>query len=151
MKIIVDNLEGQPVIQLLAEHLLDMHSSSPPESVHALDIEALKAPDITFWSAWEDEELLGCGALKELSPTSGEIKSMRTAADHHRKGVASNIVNTIVETALERGYKQLYLETGSMAEFEAARLLYTRFGFTLCPPFSDYEEDSNSLFMMREL
>jgi putative acetyltransferase len=151
MQIIVDNLEGQPIIQLLAEHMQDMQSSSPPESVHALDIEALKATDITFWSAWEDEELLGCAALKEISPTVGEIKSMRTASAHHRKGVASMLVNTIIETSLERGYKQLFLETGSMAEFDAARLLYTRFGFTLCPPFSHYEEDPNSLFMIRQL
>lgn len=151
MKIIVDDLESQPIIQLLAEHMQDMHSSSPPESVHALDIEALKAPEITFWSAWEDDELLGCGALKELSSSAGEIKSMRTASAHHRKGVASNLVNTIIETSLERGYKQLYLETGSMEEFQAARLLYTRFGFSLCPPFGNYEEDPNSLFMMRQL
>lgn len=151
MKIIIDDLKGQSIIQLLEEHMHDMLSSSLPDSVHALDIEALKAPDITLWSAWEDEELLGCGAIKELSPTAGEIKSMRTAAAHHRKGVASNIVNTIIETALERGYKQLYLETGSMGEFEAAHLLYTRFGFTFCPPFGDYKDDPNSLFMMRQL
>ncbi|MFT4726112.1 MAG: putative acetyltransferase [Granulosicoccus sp.] len=151
MQIIVDDLEGQPIIELLAEHLQDMQSLSPPESAHALDIEALKAPDITFWSAWQDEELLGCGALKEISSTRGEIKSMRTASAHHRKGVASMLVNNIIEISIERGYKQLYLETGSMVEFEAARLLYTRFGFSFCPPFSDYEEDPDSLFMMRQL
>lgn len=151
MQIIIDNLEGEPIIQLLAEHMQDMRSTSPPESVHALDIDALKAPDITFWSAWEDAELLGCGALKEISSTKGEIKSMRTASAHHRKGVASIIVNTIIEISLERGYKQLYLETGSMVEFEAARLLYTRFGFIFCPPFEGYDEDPNSLFMMRQL
>ena len=151
MQIIVDDLKDQPIIQLLAEHMQNMQSSSPPESVHALDIEALKAPDITFWSAWENEELLGCAALKEISSTMGEIKSMRTASAHHRKGVASNLVNTIIETSIERGYKQLYLETVSMVEFAAARLLYTRFGFTFCPPFSGYEEDQNSLFMMRQL
>lgn len=151
MRIIIDNLEGEPIIQLLAEHMQDMQSTSPPESVHALDIETLKAPDITFWSVWEDAELMGCGALKEISSTRGEIKSMRTASDHHRKGVASIIVNTIIEISIGRGYKQLYLETGSMVEFEAARLLYTRFGFIFCPPFDDYEEDPNSLFMMRQL
>ena len=151
MKIIIDDLNSPAIIQLLTEHLQDMHATSPPESVHALDIDALKAPDVTFWSAWEGDELLGCGALKELSSTTGEIKSMRTASAHHRKGVASNLVNTIIEKSLERGYKQIYLETGSMAEFEAARLLYTRFDFNLCQPFADYKEDPNSVFMMREL
>ena len=151
MKIIIDDLKSPAIIQLLTEHLQDMHATSPPGSVHALDIEALKAPDVTFWSAWEGDELLGCGALKELSSTTGEIKSMRTASAHHRKGVASNLVNTIIETSLERGYKQIYLETGSIAEFEAARLLYTRFDFNLCQPFADYKEDPNSVFMMREL
>lgn len=151
MKIIIDDLKSPAIIQLLTEHLQDMHATSPPGSVHALDIEALKAPDVTFWSAWEGDELLGCGALKELSSTTGEIKSMRTASAHHRKGVASNLVNTIIKTSLERGYKQIYLETGSMAEFEAARLLYTRFDFNLCQPFADYKEDPNSVFMMREL
>lgn len=151
MRIIVDDLEGQPIIQLLAEHMLDMQSTSPPESVHALDIDALKAPEITFWSAWDGDDLMGCGALKEISGSMGEIKSMRTASAHHRKGVASQLVDTIIATALERGYKQLFLETGSMVEFEAARFLYTRAGFVECPPFSDYEEDPNSVFMMRQL
>ena len=151
MQIIVDDLEGQAIIELLEEHMQDMQSSSPPESVHALDINGLKSPDITFWSAWEGEELLGCGALKELSPTIGEIKSMRTTANHHRKGVASQLVKAIIETSQERGYKQLFLETGSMAEFEAARILYSRAGFTKYPPFSIYEEDPNSVFMMRQL
>jgi putative acetyltransferase len=151
MRIEVDDLEGQPIIDLLEEHMHDMQSTSPPESVHALDIDALKAPEITFWSAWSDDDLMGCGALKEISPTTGEIKSMRTASAHHRKGVASQLVDTIITTALERGYKQLFLETGSMVEFEAARFLYTRLGFTECPPFNDYKEDPNSVFMMRQL
>jgi len=151
MKIIVDDLEGHAIAKLLAEHMQDMQSTSPPESVHALDIEALKASEITFWSAWEGGDLLGCGALKEISPLAGEIKSMRTAVNHHRKGVASNLVQTIIETSRERGYEQLFLETGSMIEFEAARLLYTRFGFSQCPPFSTYKEDSNSVFMMLQL
>jgi putative acetyltransferase len=151
MQIKVDDLEGQAIIELLEEHMMDMQSSSPPESVHALDINGLKSPDITFWSAWEGEELLGCGALKELSPTMGEVKSMRTSADHQRKGVALQLVKTIIETSQERGYKQLFLETGSMVEFEAARLLYSRAGFTQCSPFSTYEEDPNSVFMTRQL
>ena len=151
MQIIIDDLETQPIIDLLAEHMRDMQSTSPPESVHALDIDALKAPEITFWSAWENDELMGCGAVKELSQTTGEIKSMRTAKAHHRKGVAANLVQTIIKTSIERGYTQLFLETGSMIEFEPARSLYKRFGFIECPPFNDYEEDPNSVFMMRQL
>jgi len=151
MYITIDDLEGQAIIQLLAEHMQDMQSTSPPESVHALDIDALKSPNVTFWSAWEDDELLGCGALKEISSVAGEIKSMRTASGHHRKGVASQLVKTIIETSINRGYKELFLETGSMIEFEAARLLYTRAGFTECAPFSDYQEDPNSVFMVRQL
>ena len=129
----------------------DMHSSSPPESVHALDLNGLRAADITFWSAWDDTDLAGCGALKEITPTRGEIKSMRTAALHRRKGVAADLLTTIIDTAKSRSYTQLYLETGSMIEFEAARLLYTRFGFVECAPFDHYEEDLNSIFMVLQL
>ncbi len=151
MHIIVDDLQGQAVIQLLEEHMQDMHSSSPPESVHALDLNGLRAADVTFWSAWNDTDLAGCGALKELTPTRGEIKSMRTAALHRRKGVAADLLTTIIDTAKSRSYTQLYLETGSMIEFEAARLLYTRFGFVECAPFDNYEEDPNSIFMVLQL
>ncbi|MFK8075051.1 MAG: GNAT family N-acetyltransferase [Granulosicoccus sp.] len=151
MQIKVDDLRGTEVIHLLEEHMQDMQSTSPPESVHALDLEGLRAPNVTFWSAWENTELTGCGALKELSSTSGEIKSMRTTTQHRRRGVAANILTTIIDTAKTRGYQQLYLETGSMIEFESARLLYTRFGFIECAPFEDYVEDPNSVFMVLQL
>jgi len=147
MLIEIDDLQGQAIIDLLAEHMQDMQSTSPPESVHALDLEGLKATEITFWSAWEESELLGCGALKELSSNAGEVKSMRTAKKHLRRGVASEILNTIINAATERGYSHLYLETGSMVEFQSARLLYERFGFVTCPPFANYTEDPNSIFM----
>lgn len=150
MKIIEDDLSGSDVIRLLQEHLQDMQSTTPPESVHALDVSALRSPDITFWSAWQEEELLGCGALKTLDavscPGSGEIKSMRTVAAHLRKGVAASLLRHIVDTAVQRSYKNLFLETGSMDAFAAARRLYENHGFVECAPFADYVEDPNSVF-----
>jgi len=124
---------------------------SPPESVHALDIEALRKPEITFWTVWESGELLGCGALKELNSQHAEIKSMRTSSRHLRRGVAKNLLNHILEEAKRRGYSRLSLETGSMEAFEPARKLYANFGFTYCEPFADYVEDPYSVFMTRVL
>jgi putative acetyltransferase len=124
---------------------------SPPESTHALNLDRLKKPEITFWSAWEQAELVGCGALKELDGQHGEIKSMRTSSSHLRKGVAKRILKHIIEEAMRRGYQRLSLETGSMDAFEPARRLYASFGFQYCKPFSDYIEDPNSVFMTKEL
>jgi len=124
---------------------------SPPESVHALDIEALRKPEITFWTVWENGELLGCGALKELDSQHAEIKSMRTSSLHLRKGVAKNLLKYMLEEASRRGYSRLSLETGSMEAFEPARKLYAAFGFTYCEPFADYLEDPHSVFMTRRL
>ncbi len=128
-----------------------MFLHSPPESVHALPLEGLRAPEISFWSAWEGDELLGCGALKELDPRHGEIKSMRTVSAHLRKGVAAALLHHIVAEAQRRGYERLSLETGSMAAFAPARALYQRHGFRECGPFADYREDPNSVFMTRLL
>jgi putative acetyltransferase len=136
---------------LLREHLSSMALYSPPESIHALEIEALCAPEVTLWAAWEARELLGCGALLELDGEHGEIKSMRTAAGHLRKGVASRILQQIVVEAQRRSYTRLSLETGSMAAFAPARAFYTRFGFMCCEPFADYVPDPNSVFMTRAL
>lgn len=151
MNIKIDDLSGTEIHELLQEHLRNMREITPPESVHALDIEGLRRPEITFWSAWENNELLGCGALKELDRGHGEIKSMRTSARHLRKGIAKQMLNHIIEEARRRGYTRLSLETGSMAEFEPARRLYASFGFAYCGPFADYVEDPNSVFMTREL
>jgi putative acetyltransferase len=151
MQIRRDDLSGPQVHALLAEHLRSMHELSPPESVHALDLDALRRPEITFWSAWAGDELLGCGALKELSPTHGEIKSMRTASEHRRKGVARAMLVHIIDEARRRSYARLSLETGSMPAFVPAQRLYANFGFTRCPPFADYAEDPNSVFMTRAL
>jgi putative acetyltransferase len=151
MYIKIDDLKGPEIHELLQEHLRNMALHSPPESVHALDIEELQKPDITFWTVWEGSELLGCGALKELDLRHAEIKSMRTSSQHLRKGVARNLLSHILEESKRRGYKRLSLETGSMAAFEPARKLYAGFGFSYCEPFAEYVEDPNSVFMTIEL
>jgi putative acetyltransferase len=119
--------------------------------VHALAIEGLRSPDVTFWSVWEGEDLVGCGALKELSAEAGEIKSMRTVEAHRGRGVASAMLRHIVDEAHRRGYRHLHLETGSFEEFAPARALYERFGFTYRGPFGSYRDDPNSVFMTRPL
>jgi putative acetyltransferase len=124
---------------------------SPPESVHALDLEALRKPDITFWSVWQDSELMGCGAIRELDSRHGEIKSMRTASLHLRKSVAATLMHHILEEAKRRSYERLSLETGSMDAFAPARKLYASFGFKPCGPFANYVEDPYSVFMTREM
>ncbi len=151
MKIRVDDPRGDQTARLLREHLDDVAVHSPPDSIHALDIDALCSPAITFWTAWEGRELLGCGALLELDRQHGEIKSMRTARDHLRKGVASRLLQHITMEAKRRLYTRLSLETGSMEAFAPARALYASFGFSLCDPFADYAPDPNSVFMTRVL
>jgi putative acetyltransferase len=146
-----DDLTGQPIIDLLREHLENMYEITPPESVHALDLDALRAPNITFWTAWQGDELLGCGALKELDVKSGEVKSMRTVKAHRRKGVAAKILEHIIQEAKRRAYSYLYLETGSFPEFAPARALYVRYGFEYRGPFGEYTDDPNSVFMMKKL
>jgi len=146
-----DDLRGPEVAALLQEHLDAVALHSPPESIHALDLEALRAPEVTLWSVWRGPELLGCGALKELDAEHGEIKSMRTATAHLRKGVAAALLEHILQIARQRGYHRLSLETGSMKAFAPAHALYARFGFEPCGPFGDYVDDPNSIFMTRRL
>ena len=151
MLIRLDDLAGPEIQALLKEHLRIMHELSPPESVHALDLSALRQPDITFWTAWSQAELLGCGALKELDLSHGEVKSMRTASSQRRNGVGRAMLEHIVAEARTRSYARLSLETGSMEAFAPARRLYQSFGFNHCAPFADYVEDPNSVFMTRTL
>ena len=151
MLIKVDDLHGPEVAQILMEHLQDMYSVSPPESVHALDLEKLRQPEITFWSVWDGEELAGCGAIKELDSTHAEIKSMRTANAYRGKGVAVKIMEHILSVATERNYQRLSLETGPQDFFTPARKLYERFGFDYCGPFGDYGDDPYSTFMTKSL
>ena len=151
MLIRIDDLEGAAIRELLARHLDSMTLYSPPESIHALDLSGLRAPDVTFWTAWQGDELLGCGALKELDPAHGEIKSMRTASAHLRRGVARAMLDHILGEARRRGYRRLSLETGTHPAFEPARRLYASAGFEDCGPFAGYVEDPYSRFMTRDL
>jgi len=151
MRIEIDDLTRPQVLALLNEHLTNMYELSPPESVHALDVSKLRGSDITFWTVWEDSELLGCGALKELSPTHGEVKSMRTPQKMRRRGAGRAVLTHIVGVARERAYRLLSLETGSAEAFVPAQKLYESFGFTYCGPFGDYKDDPNSVFMQLQL
>lgn len=151
MRITLDELSGREIRALLEEHLRNMFEVSPPESVHALDIDKLRQPDVTFWTVWGGTELLGCGALKELTPKHGEVKSMRTVVAHRGKGVARAVLEHIVKEAKKRSYERLSLETGSMKAFEPAQKLYESCGFAYCGPFEGYAEDPNSVFMTRLL
>ena len=151
MRIEQDDLRGAKTIALLEAHRQNMFEHSPPECVFALDLDGLCQPEITFWTAWDGEDLLGCGALKELSSTQAELKSMRTAADHLRQGVAAQLLQHIIAVARSRGTTHLYLETGPVAAFAPARALYERHGFAICGPFADYVEDPYSVFMAKAL
>ena len=151
MHIRIDDLQHPAIHALLNEHLQNMYELSPPESVHALPLEKLRASEITFWTAWENDILLGCGALKELDQKHGEIKSMRTPIAHRRQGAGRAILSHIIEVAKGRAYERLSLETGAEDAFKPAQKLYESFGFTYCGPFGDYKEDPNSVFMTLRL
>lgn len=151
MDIRVGMLTNEDVIALLQDHHQDMLSHSPPESVHALDLKSLEAPDITFWSLWLDHKLAGVAALKEIDIEHGEIKSMRTSTNHLRKGVAGKLLNHIIIQANIRLYKKLSLETGTMNAFLPAQKLYQQFGFKECEPFCNYKEDPYSMFMTKNI
>lgn len=151
MQIRIDDLTSPEIAELLNEHLTDMYASSPPESVHALDLSKLRKPEITFWSAWDNNNLLGCGALKELDPTQGEIKSMRSANRFRGMGVGKKMLEHILAVAKERNYRRLSLETGTVDFFLPARKLYERYGFEYCGPFADYQEDPYSAFMTKRI
>ncbi|WKD26013.1 GNAT family N-acetyltransferase [Pseudoalteromonas sp. KG3] len=147
MKIIIGDLSSGEVIKLLEEHLADMYATSPPENVHALDVNKLKSPDITFFSGWLDGNLQGCLAVKKLDSSHLELKSMRTSTSARKSGVATKLLQHALNFATEQGYQKVSLETGSQAFFEPARNLYKKFGFSYCGPFSVYIEDPHSRFM----
>lgn len=151
MDILVDNLEGHEVLALLREHLASLAPTAPAESRHALDIHGLRDPAITCWSIWDGSRLAGFAALKQLTDSHAEIKSMRTAAAYLRQGVASQMLDHLIRQAAARGYSRLSLETGSMEFFEPARRLYASFGFVACAPFGSYKADPNSVFMTRAI
>jgi putative acetyltransferase len=147
----VDDLSSPEVQVLVAEHLAGMRGSTPPGHVNALALDALRAHDVTFWTAWADGRLCGCGALRELDATTGEVKSMRTRAAWLRQGVGQAILDEIVRTATRRGYRRLCLETGTGEAFAPAHALYLRNGFTWCGPFGPYTATRFNVFMERRL
>jgi putative acetyltransferase len=151
MRIEVDDLSRPMVRQLLEEHLRRMYEITPPEFVFAFDADKLRAPGVVFWTAWEDDVLLGCAALQELSATSGEIKSMRTPQNLRRRGAGRALLNHVIDVARQRGYLALFLETGNHAEFTPARNLYRSAGFRECGPFGAYEDNGFSVFMSMRL
>lgn len=151
MVIRLGDLDDPQIVALLQEHLTEMQAVSPPESVHALDIEELKQRNVTFWALWEDNRLLTCGALKQLAADHGEIKSMRTSARYRGIGMAAKMLRHIIGEAQHRGYRRLSLETGSMAYFQPAIALYRKFGFEPCEPFADYRLDPNSVYLTKAL
>ena len=145
-RIVEDSLDGAEIRSLLELHMQHMLANSPEGSTHFLDVDGLRSPDVTFWSIWDDAALAGCGALREIDATHGELKSMRTSPDHLGRGVGRVLLTYIVDEAGRRGYERVSLETGSSPAFDAALHLYTSFGFTPCDPFADYTEDPFSRF-----
>ena len=146
-----DNLSSTEVIALVSDHLAGMHSTSPPGHVNALALDALRHPTVTFWSAWIDGELCGCGALKELNGLSGEVKSMRTRDRFLRLGVGQAVLDTIMAVSRERRYEHLFLETGTGPAFQAAHSLYRRNGFEWTGAFGDYTATHFNVFMVKAL
>lgn len=150
-RIIADDLTGPEIAALLRLHLDEMHQWSPPESVHAMPIERLRQPDVTFFSAWDGERLAACGAIKHLADDHGELKSMRADPDYRGKGAGKAILLHLLDEAAKRGYRRVSLETGRPEPFLPARRLYESHGFTECPPFADYTEDPFSICMTKTL
>lgn len=151
MEFRIDDLCGPEIAAFLEEHLADMRAVSPPESKHALDLEGLRRPEITFWTLWKDAELVGCCALKRLEAGHAEIKSMRVAKSWRGRGVGTLLVGHLISVASNEGIGRLSLETGAMEFFVPARRLYKSCGFVECGPFASYLPDKNSVFMTLEL
>src|SRR5262249_43615731 len=151
MHIIDGDFSDARVLDLLRIHLTGSRANTAPGSAHALDLAGLQAPGISFWTVWEGETLLGCGALKRLAADHGEVKSMHTPQVLRRQGVGSAMLGHIIATARARGMSRLSLETGSWEYFQPARALYARHGFVDCAPFADYVLDPNSVFMTLDM
>ena len=146
-----DDLRGPEIAALLEAHLENSRRWSPPESIHALDLDALRTPDITFWTLWDQGELIACGALRELDAAAGEIKSMHTAEKHRGRGAGKAVLRHIIAEARRRNYRTLYLETGAPEGFRPAREMYRKAGFVESAPFGDYQPDPYSVFMRLSL
>ncbi|WP_018331223.1 GNAT family N-acetyltransferase [Actinomycetospora chiangmaiensis] len=151
MRIVVDDLRGPRIARFLQDHLDHMREITPEGSVHALDLDALRAPGVTFWTVLDGDEVVGCGALKRLDDTEGEIKSMRSHPDRRRTGIGALVLEHILAEARNAGLSRLSLETGATEFFVAARSLYARYGFEPCGPFGDYGDDPHSAYLTRAL
>jgi putative acetyltransferase len=147
MRIEIDDVSRPEVLALLEEHLRSMYEITPPEYVFAFDANKLRAPGVVFWTAWKDQMLLGCAALQELSPTQGEIKSMRTPATLRRHGAGRALLDHLLKTSRQRNYRELFLETGNHPAFAPAQALYRSVGFRECGPFGAYADNGFSVFM----
>lgn len=151
MNIAVDDLSGPQIAELLDEHVQEMRSITPLESAHALDVDELREPGVTFWSVRDGDLVVGCAAIKRLDAAHAELKSMRTAPARKRSGIGSLLLEHILTEAKRMGFARLSLETGAAEFFLPARKLYEKFGFDYCEPFADYQPDPNSVFMTRPL
>jgi putative acetyltransferase len=152
MRIVVDDLSGPAIAAFLTEHIEEMRSITPLESKHALDLDGLRRPEITFWSVLDgDDAVVGCGAVKALDASHAELKSMRTARARKRSGIGSMLLEHILREATRMGFARISLETGSADFFKPARTLYEKYGFDYCEPFADYVLDPHSVFMTRTL
>ena len=151
VKIIAGRLEDPQVVRLLSVHLSNAREQTAPGSAHALNTSGLMAPEISFWSAWEETNLLAVGAMKRLSKNHGEVKSMHTAEIARRRGIGSAMLQHIINAARNAGITKLSLETGSWAYFQPAVALYKRHGFVECGPFDEYKPDPNSIFFTRDM
>jgi putative acetyltransferase len=146
-----DDLTGEPTRALIRRHLAGMRETSPPESIHALDVDGLRAADVTFWSAWLGDDIVGCGALKRLDDRRGELKSMRVADRFLGRGYGRAILEHLIAEARSRGMESLWIETGSTEPFAPALRLYESAGFVRCGPFGDYRDDPFSVFLTRTI
>ena len=146
MKSVEGNFDNLKVNDLLKKHFIELRSVSPEGSTHVLDIDGLKDPSIKFWSLWENNKLIGCGALKFLEKNHGEFKSIRVADEFKKKGIGERIIKHLIEEAKKLKISKLSIETGAGEFFLPARNLFSKFGFKLCPPFAHYKEDPNSCY-----
>jgi putative acetyltransferase len=151
VKIIVDDLTGPEIAAFLQAHVDEMIAVTPPQSKHALDLAGLRVPEVTFWSVMDGDTLVGCGAIKAIDADHAEVKSMRTAPTHKRRGIASMMLDHLTTEAKRMGFSRLSLETGSFEFFVPARTLYEQNGFEYCGPFGDYIFDPNSVYMTKVL
>ena len=151
LKSIEGNFDDPEVHKLLTKHFIELRAASPEGSAHVLDIPGLKTPSIKFWSLWDNNQLIGCGALKFLDETHGEFKSIRVADKHRKKGMGEKIISHLITEAKKIGIKRLSIETGAGEFFSPARKLFKKFGFKACKPFAHYKEDPNSCYFDLEI